>query len=60
MRLDKQRRSVGFAAAALQASEKARARSLLELLAEARAEIRRDIDPALIERERNIRIKNYR
>src|SRR5262249_24416848 len=57
MRLDKQSPAAGFAAAALQASEKGRARSLLELLAEARAEIRRDIDPALIERERSIRIR---
>jgi CHAT domain-containing protein len=55
MRLHKQRPSDGFDAAALEASEKARARSLLELLGEARAEIRQGVDPALIERERMLR-----
>ncbi|MGA9771296.1 MAG: CHAT domain-containing tetratricopeptide repeat protein [Blastocatellia bacterium] len=56
MQLHKQRPSEGFDGAALQASEKGRARSLLELLAEAGAEIRRDLDPALIEREQNLRL----
>jgi CHAT domain-containing protein len=55
MRLDQQRPSEGFAAAALQASEKCRARSLLELLKEAHAEIRQGVDPALLERERTLR-----
>jgi CHAT domain-containing protein/Tfp pilus assembly protein PilF len=55
MRLRKQRPSEGFDAMALQASEKSRARSLLELLTEARAEIRQGVDPALLERERALR-----
>ncbi len=42
--------SKNFAAAALEASERARMRSLIELLAEARAEIRQDGDPTLIQR----------
>src|SRR5205085_5100508 len=45
MRLHRQRPSEGFDAAALQASEKGRARSLLELLTEAGAEIRQGVDP---------------
>lgn len=55
MRLRKQRPSEGFGARALQASEKSRARSLLELLAEARAEIRQGADPALLGREQMLR-----
>jgi CHAT domain-containing protein len=55
MRLRKQRPSEGFDAAALHASERSRARSLLELLKEARAEIRHGLDPALLERERTLR-----
>ncbi len=55
MRLHKQRPSEGFDALALQASEKSRARSLLELLTEARAELRQGVDPALLERERSLR-----
>ena len=50
-RLDPSR---GHDAAALQANERARARSLLELLTEARADIRRGVNPELIERERAI------
>jgi CHAT domain-containing protein/tetratricopeptide (TPR) repeat protein len=52
MSLHQQRPSDGFEAAALEASERARARSLLELLAEARADIRQGIDSELLERER--------
>src|SRR5262249_54226850 len=44
----------GFEAAALQASERARSRSLLESLAETRADIREGIDPTLLERERSL------
>ena len=44
----------GLAAAALEASERARARSLLETLGEARANIRQGVDPALLERERHL------
>jgi CHAT domain-containing protein len=42
----------GHDAAALAVSERARARSLLDLLAEARADIRRGVDPKLLARER--------
>ncbi len=52
MRLHKQSPSRGFDSLALQANERARARSLLELLNESRADIRRGIEPTLIERER--------
>lgn len=55
MRLHQQHPTAGFDAAALQASERGRARTLLELLAEAGAEIRQGVDPALIERERSLR-----
>ncbi|MGH9841830.1 MAG: CHAT domain-containing protein [Blastocatellia bacterium] len=55
MGLHKQRPSEGFDAIALEASEKSRARSLLELLKEARAEIQLGVDPVLIERERTLR-----
>lgn len=55
MRLQQQKPSEGFAAAALQVSEKSRARSLLELLREARAELREGVDASLIERESLLR-----
>lgn len=42
----------GHDAAALQASERARARSLLETLTETRIDIREGVDPQLLERER--------
>lgn len=45
----------GFGALALQASEKARARSLLDSLGEARRNIRDQIPPALLEEERLLR-----
>ena len=41
----------GFDAQALKASERGRARSLLEQLSEARIDIREGVDPALVERE---------
>lgn len=44
----------GETGAALEASEQGRARSLLDLLAEAGADIRQAIDPALLEREREL------
>ncbi|HEX8149988.1 MAG TPA: CHAT domain-containing protein [Pyrinomonadaceae bacterium] len=47
--------SAGHAAQALQISERARARSLLELLAEAGTDIRQGVDPRLAERERSLR-----
>jgi len=55
MQMHRQNPSDGFAAAALAVSEKGRARSLLELLREARAEIRQGADPELVERERSLR-----
>jgi CHAT domain-containing protein len=42
----------GLDAAALQASERARARSLLDMLAEAHADIHQGADPQLLEREK--------
>lgn len=54
MRLHKQHPADGYNAKALQASERARARSLLETLAEASADIRQGVDPVLLERERSI------
>lgn len=57
MQMDQQRPGQGFAEAALQMSEKGRARSLLELLREARAEIKQGVDPSLIERESYLRRK---
>jgi CHAT domain-containing protein len=54
MHLHKQHPSDGFDAAALNACERARARSLLELLIEARADIRRGVDKSLLERERSL------
>ena len=55
MSLHKEHPADGFDVAALQASENARARSLLELLTEANAEINQGVDPALVERERTLR-----
>jgi CHAT domain-containing protein/tetratricopeptide (TPR) repeat protein len=52
MRLHQAQPAAGHAAAALAVSERARARSLLELLAEAGADIRQGVDAALLERER--------
>lgn len=54
MQLHKLNPDAGQDAAALQASERARARTLLEILAEARADIRRGISPELLEREHNL------
>ena len=47
-RLDPNRR---YGAMALEASERARARSLLDVLTEARADIREGVDPVLLEQE---------
>jgi CHAT domain-containing protein/tetratricopeptide (TPR) repeat protein len=56
MRLHAERPNDGFDAAALFASERGRARSLLELLAESDAEIRRGVDPRLLDRERTLEL----
>jgi len=55
MRLHQQRPNEGFDAAAIEVSEKSRARSLLELLREARAQIQQGVEPSLIERESHLR-----
>lgn len=52
MQLDKQFPSQGYDAKALQVSERARARSLLDILTEAKADIRQGADPQLLEKER--------
>ena len=52
MRLGKRAPRSKFVAEALQVSEQARARSLLELLSESSADIRQGVDAALVERER--------
>lgn len=43
--------AAGHTGTAFEASERGRARSLLDSLIEARADLRRDVDPALLERE---------
>lgn len=45
----------GFEVAAFQASERARARNLLDLLTEARADIYQSVDPLLKEKEQSLR-----
>ncbi len=55
MQLHNRSPAQGIAADALQASERARARSLAESLSEGRADIRQGIDPALLEHERSLR-----
>ena len=52
MRMHRSRPFAGYDAAALQASERARARSLLDILTESRADIREGVEPVLLERER--------
>jgi len=52
MRLNDQNPSSGYAARAFEASERARARAMLDLLAESRADVRQGVDPSLLERER--------
>jgi CHAT domain-containing protein len=54
MRLHKQHPDKGYDGRALEVSERARARSLLETLKEANADIRQGVDGALLERERGI------
>jgi CHAT domain-containing protein len=54
MQMHKKRPSEGIAVDALRASERARARSLVESLAEARADIRQGVDPTLLDRERSL------
>lgn len=47
----------GFAVAALEASERARARSLLDLLNEAGVDVRQGVPSDLVERERTLRLR---
>jgi tetratricopeptide (TPR) repeat protein len=54
MRLHKENPSLRLDAAAFNASETGRARSLLELLREANAEIHHGVDPELLERKRSL------
>jgi len=54
MRMQRQNPAAAFDAQALEASERARARSLLELLAESRADLREGVDSSLLERERSL------
>jgi CHAT domain-containing protein/Tfp pilus assembly protein PilF len=54
MQMHKQSPAAALDAAALAVSESARARSLLELLTEARADIRQGIDSSLLKRERSL------
>lgn len=56
MALDQQRPAHGFAAQALEVSERARARSLLDLLDEKRPDLRQGIDPGLLDRESSLRL----
>jgi CHAT domain-containing protein len=56
MRLDKLEPDKGFGALALQASENARARALLEILAETSGQIRQGVDAKLLERERSLQL----
>ncbi len=55
MRLHEQEPSSGYAEMALQVNERARARSLLDLLAEARTELRSEVPVQFLERERALR-----
>jgi tetratricopeptide (TPR) repeat protein len=55
MQLHQQQPSAGYQRLAWQAQERSRARSLLDLLAEARADIRQDASPALLAQRQSLR-----
>jgi CHAT domain-containing protein len=57
MRLHKQHPKDGFDGKALQTMERARARSLLDTLKEANADIRQGVDAPLLQREREIQLQ---
>lgn len=57
MLLHKQHPNAGYDGKALQATERARARSLLDTLAEANADIRQGVDAALLQRERELQAR---
>jgi CHAT domain-containing protein len=54
MRLHRRKPAAGFDVAALKAYEQARARSLIDMLTEASADIRQGVDPGLLARERSL------
>lgn len=54
MLMHKERPGEGFDARALEVSERARARSLLEIMTEVRAGIRQGVNPSLLARERQL------
>jgi CHAT domain-containing protein/Tfp pilus assembly protein PilF len=55
MQLSKRQPADNYAAEALRANEQARAREMLAMLSESRAEIRQGVDPELLARERSLR-----
>jgi CHAT domain-containing protein/tetratricopeptide (TPR) repeat protein len=55
MHLHAEQNASGFDAQALEVSERARARGLLDMLGEAGVNVREGVDPALLERERSLR-----
>jgi CHAT domain-containing protein/tetratricopeptide (TPR) repeat protein len=55
MRMHARDTSAGFDAAGLEAGERARARSLLEMLTESRVDIREGVDVALLKREQEVK-----
>ncbi|MDQ3750171.1 MAG: CHAT domain-containing protein, partial [Acidobacteriota bacterium] len=57
MKQHRQNPSVGYDAQALQSSERARARALLDTLSETGIDIRQGADPQILERERNLQQK---
>jgi CHAT domain-containing protein/Tfp pilus assembly protein PilF len=54
MRLHRRQPAAGYDVAALKTYEEARARSLIDMLAEASADIRQGVDPGLLARERSL------
>jgi CHAT domain-containing protein len=56
MELEEQHPGEGHGTRALTISEQARARSLLDLLGEAETDLRKDVPPELLERERRVRV----
>ena len=54
MQLHRRQPAAGFDVAALKTYEQARARSLIDMLAEASADVREGVDPALLARERSL------
>jgi len=54
MRLNKERPDAGFSIAAFEASERGRARTFLEMLAESKIVVGADVDSALLEKEKEL------